>query len=65
MDQEIFEYVDYILENGSPIDKSYPVEAAEVFVLMEEFNERVLYKELAPEDAAKQFREQAEALISK
>lgn len=65
MDQEIFDYVDYILENGSPIDKAYPVAAAEVLVTMEEYNERVLYGELSPEDAAKQFREEAEALISK
>ncbi|AQS54806.1 ABC transporter substrate-binding protein [Novibacillus thermophilus] len=63
-DRETFDYIDYLLEKASPIDKGYPLQAAEVFKLFDDLTERVLYQEITPEKGAEEFRTQAEEIIS-
>ena len=55
-DRETFDYIDYLLEKASPIDKGYPLQAAEVFKLFDDLTERVLYQEITPEKGAEEFR---------
>ncbi|MBB3111697.1 multiple sugar transport system substrate-binding protein [Paenibacillus phyllosphaerae] len=61
----IFDYIDRIGENSSPIDSVYPAGASEISKAMEEIHEQVMYKQLTPEEAAAEFRKRAEEIIAR
>ncbi|TYP76458.1 ABC transporter substrate-binding protein [Paenibacillus methanolicus] len=61
----IFDYIDMIGANSSPIDSVYPAGASEISKAMEEINEQVMYKQLKPEEAAAEFRKRAEEIIAR
>lgn len=63
--QEAFELVSLVEQNGSPIDPPDPPKHSEVISdVYTPLMDQMLYGQLAPEDAAKQFREQASALLA-
>ncbi|CAM4445971.1 ABC transporter substrate-binding protein [Paenibacillus tarimensis] len=61
----IFDYIDLIGENSSPIDSNFPPGSSEVLAALEEVNEQVMYKQLSPAEAAAEFRERAESIIAR
>lgn len=63
--QMVYEYIDLIAENSSAIDGNYPAGSAEVFKALEEVHERVMYKQITPEEGAAEYRKQAENIIAR
>ena len=61
--QAIFDLLDYSKEHSSPIDNPDPEGAGEVVTLLQELEEQVLYEEITPAEAAKQFRTEATAKV--
>jgi multiple sugar transport system substrate-binding protein len=64
--QEAFALVSLVEKNGSPLDPPDPAGHSQVISkVYTPLMEQVLYGQLSPEDAAKQFREQASAILAK
>lgn len=61
--QAIFDLLDYSKEHSSPIDNPDPEGAGEVVTLLQELEEKVLYEEITPAEAAAQFRTEATAIL--
>jgi multiple sugar transport system substrate-binding protein len=64
-DKKVFEYIEMVTENSSPIDSNFPPEASEVLGELQKIDELVMYGELSPEDGAKQFRSTVETIMSR
>ena len=62
-EQSVFALLDYAQTHSSPINKPDPEGAGEVVVLLKELEEQVLYEQLTPAQAAREFREQAEIIL--
>ena len=62
---KMFEYVEFVTPHTSPIDNNHPVTAAEVLAIMEEVDEKVLYKQITPAEAAEELRRRAEEVLSR
>ncbi|WP_375533346.1 ABC transporter substrate-binding protein [Alteribacillus sp. HJP-4] len=62
-DQQVYEYIDELTDNSSPIDNNFPPEAAEVLNSLADTDELVIYGELSPEEGAEQFRMEAESIL--
>lgn len=62
---KVFDYVAWAQENSSPMDPPDPPGAAEVIALFKEVTEAMDFGKLSPEDAAKRFREEANAILAK
>lgn len=62
-EQKVYDYIDHITDNSSPIDSNYPAEAAEVLNSLEDIDELVMYGQLEPEQGAEQFRTEAESIL--
>ncbi|WP_199613891.1 ABC transporter substrate-binding protein [Paenibacillus alkalitolerans] len=60
-----FDYIKLLTENSSPIDGNHPATAAEVLKVLTETDEKVLYEQLTPQEAAKEFRKKAEEILSR
>src|SRR5699024_6077163 len=61
---QVFEYVELAEENSSPFDGPDPVGAGQIIDLIDNLSEQMNYGQITPEDAAKQFRTQAEGILS-
>lgn len=63
--RKTFEYIELITPHTSPIDKNHPATAAEVLSILQEVDEKVLYKQITPAEAAKEFRQRAEEVLNR
>ncbi|TSB48123.1 ABC transporter substrate-binding protein [Alkalicoccobacillus porphyridii] len=63
VETKIYEYIDYVTENSSPIDTNFPAESTEVLQALENVDERVMYGQLTPEEGAEEFRRTAEMIL--
>jgi multiple sugar transport system substrate-binding protein len=64
-DKKIFDYISLVTENSTPIDSNYPAASAEVLQALADIDELVIYGEMTPEEGAKEFRRQAEEILSR
>ncbi len=64
-DQKVFDYIELVTENSSPIDSNYPPQSTEVLAALSEVDELVMYGELTPGQGAKQFREKATSILGR
>ncbi|THF77333.1 ABC transporter substrate-binding protein [Cohnella fermenti] len=62
---KVFEYVAWAEENATQMDPPNPTGATEVDKLLKETAEKIMYKKISVEDAAKEFRTQANKILSK
>ena len=62
--QQIFNYVAWAENNSSAFNGPDPSGAGEVINLLKNFADQVVFGVIKPEDAAKQFRQQAEAVLA-
>lgn len=62
---QVFDYVAWAQENSSPMDPPDPVGAAEIIALFKTVTEEMDFQKLSPEDAAKRFRSEANAILAK
>ncbi|XEC94893.1 ABC transporter substrate-binding protein [Paenibacillus tarimensis] len=60
-----FDYIKLLTENSSPIDGNHPATAAEVLKVLTEIDEKVLYEQLTPQEAAKEFRKKAQEILNR
>nr|WP_042462427.1 ABC transporter substrate-binding protein [Neobacillus dielmonensis] len=63
--QQVFDYVAWAGENSSAFSGPDPIGAGEVINTLKGFTDQMAYGTMKPEDAAKQFRQQAEAILAK
>ncbi|KIL52142.1 ABC transporter substrate-binding protein [Jeotgalibacillus soli] len=61
----IYDYIDLVGENSSPVDKNYPASATEIITLLTEVDEKVMYGQITPEEGAKEFREKAKEILAR
>ncbi|MBB3110414.1 multiple sugar transport system substrate-binding protein [Paenibacillus phyllosphaerae] len=62
---QVFDYVTWAQENSSPMDPPDPVGTAEIIKLFAGLAEQMDFQKLSAEDAAKQFRKEANAILAK
>ncbi|XEC96098.1 ABC transporter substrate-binding protein [Paenibacillus tarimensis] len=62
---QVFDYVAWAEQNSSQQDPPEPVGAAEVFAILTSAVEQLDFEKTTAEEAAKQFREQANAVLAK
>ncbi|MBN2982200.1 MULTISPECIES: ABC transporter substrate-binding protein [Cohnella] len=62
---KVFEYVSWAEQNSSEMDPPNPAGATEVDKLLKETAEKIMYKQLTVEEAAKKFREDANKILAK
>lgn len=62
---KIFEYVTWAEANSSPADPPNPIGAVEIEKLLRDLSERILFKKISIEDAAVEFRSEANAILSR
>lgn len=62
---KIFEYVTWAEENSSPGDPPNPIGAVEIEKLLRDLSERILFKKISIEDAAAEFRSEANAILAR
>ncbi|MEN0644479.1 sugar ABC transporter substrate-binding protein [Alkalicoccobacillus gibsonii] len=63
VEAKIFDYIEYLTENSSPIDTNFPSEASEIFNALEQVDERVMYGQITPEEGATEFRADSERIL--
>lgn len=61
----VFDYVDAVSKVASPIDPPDPAAWSEVQALLDNLQQQMLFGKMTPEEAAKSFRTQANAILSK
>ncbi|SFJ50292.1 multiple sugar transport system substrate-binding protein [Halobacillus dabanensis] len=64
-DKKVFEYIEMVTENSSPIDSNFPPESSEVLGELQKIDELVMYGELSAEEGAKQFRSTVERIMAR
>ncbi|GGC84012.1 putative ABC transporter substrate-binding protein YesO [Thalassobacillus devorans] len=64
-DKKVYEYIELVTENSSPIDSNFPPQATEVLAALEEVDEMVIYGQLTPEEGAEMFREKATSILGR
>ncbi|WP_431800478.1 ABC transporter substrate-binding protein [Halobacillus andaensis] len=64
-DQKVFEYIEMVTENSSPIDSNFPPQSSEVLGELAKIDERVMYGELSAEEGAEQFRTTVESILAR
>ncbi|MFB9330507.1 ABC transporter substrate-binding protein [Paenibacillus aurantiacus] len=62
---QVFDYVTWAQENSSPMDPPDPIGTAEIIKLFSSLGEQMDFQKLSVEDAAKQFRKEANAILAK
>ncbi|NMO96538.1 ABC transporter substrate-binding protein [Paenibacillus lemnae] len=62
---KIFDYVTWAEENSSPGDPPNPIGAVEIEKLLRDYSERILYKKVSIEQAAPDFRKEANAILAR
>ncbi|SFD66477.1 multiple sugar transport system substrate-binding protein [Paenibacillus catalpae] len=63
--QQVFDYVAWAQENSSPMDPPDPIGTAEIITLFSSLAEQMDFQQITAEEAAKQFREEANAILAK
>jgi multiple sugar transport system substrate-binding protein len=61
---QVFDSVEWAEQNSSEFDGPDPIGAGEVIELLDSLSEQMNYGQLEVKDAAKQFRQQAESILS-
>ncbi|WP_077624553.1 ABC transporter substrate-binding protein [Sediminibacillus massiliensis] len=61
--QQVFEYVEWAEQNSSPMGAPDPAGAGEVIELLDQLAEQISYGQVSPEEAAENFRNQAESML--
>ncbi|TXC90585.1 carbohydrate ABC transporter substrate-binding protein [Metabacillus litoralis] len=61
---QVFDSVEWAEENSSAFDGPDPIGAGEIIEMLDSLSEQMNYGQLKVEDAAKQFRQQAESILS-
>jgi len=61
----LFDYIDVAVKHSSSYETIFPTGHAEVRALLKTIYEKILYGELTPEKAAKEFREKANNILQK
>ncbi|TDQ42378.1 ABC transporter substrate-binding protein [Aureibacillus halotolerans] len=61
--QKVFDYVAWAKDNSSPMDPPDPPGAAELYASLADVTEQMEFGRMSAEDAAKQFRSQAEGIL--
>ncbi|WP_244157106.1 ABC transporter substrate-binding protein [Halobacillus aidingensis] len=64
-DQKVFDYIELVTENSSPIDSNFPPESSEILAELTKIDELVMYGELSAEEGAEQFRSTVERIMSR
>lgn len=59
----IFDLLDYAQEHSSPINKPDPEGAGQVVELLQDLEEKVLYEQITPAEAAATFRKEATSIL--
>ncbi|MBM7571024.1 ABC transporter substrate-binding protein [Aquibacillus albus] len=62
--QQVFEYIDWAEQNSSEMGPPDPSGAGEIIELLNNLSEQMNYGEISPEDAATNFRQQAESILA-
>ncbi len=62
---QVFEYIDWVEQNSSPMDSPDPVGASEVTSVLREMYDLLMFNQITPEKAAEQFRIQAEEILNR
>ncbi|CAM4427674.1 ABC transporter substrate-binding protein [Paenibacillus tarimensis] len=62
---KVFDYVAWAEENSTPMDPPDPVGAAEIMNMLKSYSEQMDFQKITPEEAAKRFREEANAVLGK
>jgi len=62
---KVFDFVAWAEKNSSPMDPPDPIGAAEVANLLKTYDEQLKFNKITPEEAARKFREQANAVLAK
>ncbi|GIN70733.1 putative ABC transporter substrate-binding protein YesO [Bacillus sp. J14TS2] len=60
---QVFDYIEWAEENSSPMGVPDPAQAGQIIELLDSLSEQMNYGEISPEDAAKNFRQQAESIL--
>ncbi|WP_026962728.1 ABC transporter substrate-binding protein [Alicyclobacillus herbarius] len=63
LDQETYDYVDYVAKHSSPIDPDDPANYSEISQDLTDVDQKVLYGKETPAQGAKEFREEATPLL--
>jgi multiple sugar transport system substrate-binding protein len=63
--KQVFDYVAWAQEHSSLYNGPDPIGAGEVMTLLTNLTDQVCYGRIKPEDAAKQFRQQADSILAK
>jgi multiple sugar transport system substrate-binding protein len=64
-EKKVFDYVAWAEKNSSPNDPPVPVGSVEVFKLLTDTVDQILYKKVSVEDGAVKFRKEANAILAK
>jgi multiple sugar transport system substrate-binding protein len=64
-EKKVFDYIAWAEKNSSPNDPPVPVGSVEVFKLMADVSDQILYKKISVEDGAAKFRKEANAILAK
>jgi len=59
----VFDYIDWVADNSTQMDPPDPVGAPEVTAVLRELYDLLLFGKITPEQAAKDFRERANAIL--
>lgn len=62
---KIFDYVTWAEANSTPGDPPNPIGAVEIEKLLRDLSERILFKKISIEDAAAEFRKEANAILAR
>ncbi|WP_199621485.1 ABC transporter substrate-binding protein [Paenibacillus alkalitolerans] len=62
-EKAIFDYIDWVEKNSSPLDPPNPVGAPQVRQLLRDLTEKMLYKKISVEEAAAKFRKDANDIL--
>jgi multiple sugar transport system substrate-binding protein len=62
---QVFDYVAWAETNSTPMDPPDPVGTAEIINIFKTYNEQMAFGQIKPEEAAKKFREEANAVLAK
>ncbi|MBD8068193.1 ABC transporter substrate-binding protein [Bacillus sp. PS06] len=62
--KQVFNYVAWVGENSSPYSGPDPAKAGEIISLLRNITEQIAYGVIEPEEAATQFREQADSILN-
>lgn len=63
IETKIYDYIDKVTENSSPIDTNFPAQSSEILNELNTIDERVMYGQITPEEGAAEFRKSAEMIL--